>query len=822
MTHRLARTFALIVLALVFRFTICGETLLAEDPNAITLPLEIEINGSSKGEILIRSDAALQVVEIQGSLLRELLDGKVTEELKDLVASLPEDFNTLESYQALGLEISLDLERLVIVLQIQERPAYLDEGLKRIRLGYQRSPNYESHTRQATLSGYANLRLRSIISAREGANSTSRTQLGISHVLNFKGYALEGESQWSDSESFRTNELRIVKDFPEKLWRISAGDISTPVNDLQRGFQVFGANLSKEFGIQPYRTFTPTGSAAFEIAEPATVTVKINGTTSRTLELEPGNYNVEEFKLIAGPNQMDLQIETASGLVDTVSISEFGALNHLDSGVSTYSFSFGYPRSSPSDPEAQAISSSSWYQRYTSPNPIFSGYYKRGLTNQLTLSLDAQGSDEWSRLGASVSTASERFGAVSLALSQNKTSTHASSISTRLNWSRSIAGYQLSLNSLNTQTGYNLTRSAQRPSALDIKSSNSLNISKLFFEKLNVSTGFLQQVKQDGTRSQSSSISLGRRIGKIYSSLSFRHSRNGSSSNYNAYLTCTWSPAKRFRTRTQVRSSNIPGASSISTNLDYSNRRSDDYINARIEALHSDTGYTTGGSVDYQAGLFAAGIAHEQVYDAIDDYVTKGTQTSLTATSAIAFADGAFGFADRIRNSFAIISKHEAWSEVKLGINPTVGGFEKNNTNPFFSAVLPSLLPYRETAATVQTVDSDFFLERNDYYFFPNYKRGTKLRLGNEAIYAVRGTLLYEDDTPVKYKGIRLTSESGDKVDTFTNGAGRFMASSLRPGNYRVSVANTKETTQIKVTKGEVMIILGTLHLQEPQKRERK
>ncbi|MBK1879827.1 fimbria/pilus outer membrane usher protein [Pelagicoccus mobilis] len=817
MISRPARTFFLIVLALVFRSATCGESLLAEDPYAVTLPLEIEINGTPKGEIIIRSDASLQIVEIEGSILKELLTGKVVDDLNDLVAALPEGFHTLESYQELGLEIALDLERLVVALQIQERAAYLDEGIKRISLGYHKAPNYEAHTRQATLSGYANFRLRSTISAREGAETTTRNQLGISHVLNLKGYALEGESRWSENDRFQTSELRLVKDFPQHLWRLSAGDVSTPVIELQRGFQIFGANLSKEFGIQPYRTFTPTGSAAFEIAEPATVTVKVNGATTRTLQLDPGNYNIDEFKLVAGPNQMDLQIETQSGLIDTLSVSEFGALNHLDAGVSTYSFSYGLPRTSASATDARTISSSNWYQRYTSRTPIFSGYYKRGLTNQLTFSLDAQGSSEWNRLGTSVSAASERFGAISLALSHNQTNDTPGALSTRLNWSRRIAGYQLSLNSLYTQSGYHLTRSGQTASPLSIKSSNSLNISKLLFEKLNVSTIFLQQNKHDGTSTRNLSLTLGRRIGKIYTSLSLRHSRTFDSSDYNAYLTCTWNPARKWRTRSQVRSSNIPGATSVSTNIDYANRRADDYFNLRLNALHSDTGYNLGGSFDYQAGLYSAAFSHNQVYGAIDDYVNKGTQTNLTATSAIAFADGAFGFANRIRNSFAIISKHDAWSEVNLGINPTVGGFEKNNTSPIFSAVLPSLLPYREAAATVQTVDSDLFLERNDYYFFPNYKRGTKLKLGNDAIYAARGTLLYSDEVPVKYKGVRLTSDSGKIVDTFTNGAGRFMASSLTPGTYKVTVANTSEFTEFAVVKGETMIILGKLLLQEKE-----
>ncbi len=808
------RSFVLIVLVLVFQVGSFAESVLEEDPNAITLPLELEINGTSQGEVVVRTDASLTIVEIEGSLLKELLADKVTTDLESFVDSLPEGFHTLESYQALGLEILLDLERLVIALQIQEKSAWADKGLQRISLGYQRSPNYGSHAKQATFSGYANLRFRSTYSAREGAESRSSNYLGVSHVVNFKGYALEGESLWNESDGFQTRELRVVKDFPKRLWRVNAGDISTPINELQRGFQLFGLNLSKEFGIEPYSTFTPTSSASFDLTEPSTVKVKINGSLARTLELDPGSYNLEEFKLVAGPNNMELQIETDSGLVDQVSVSEFGALNLLDNKVSTYSISYGYPRTSKSATDAQTVNSSSWYERYIEKEPIFSGYYKRGITDQLTATFDAQGSSEWNRIGISAYTASQRFGSVNFSVSHNQTSSSSGAISSRLSWKKSIAGYQFSASSLYTEQDYNLTKADTYGSDISIRTTNSISVSKLLFEKLNVSTSVLHQTKHDGSNTRNLAASLGRRFGPVYTSLSLRQSKSSARNDFSTYLTCTWNPAKKWRTRSQGSYSTRTGGTFVSTNIDYSNRRADDYISARINAKNSDTGYDLGGSLSYQSKLYSAEISHSQVYGAIDDFVNKGSQTNLTANSAIAFADGAFGFANKVRNSFAIVSKHSAWSEVKLGINPTLGGFEQQNKSPLISALLPQLSPYRESSAIIQTVDSDLFLERNDYHFFPGYKRGTLLKVGNDAIYAVRGTLTYSDEEAVKYKAVRLTNSSGEKVDTFTNGAGRFMATGLKPGDYEITVANTTEKRSLKIEKGETMIFLGTIALE--------
>ncbi len=815
MIRHLARTLFLIVLALAFHSSLTAEALLSEDASAITIPLEIEINGSSQGEVIVRSDASLQIVEIEGIRLKELLRNKVTPDLISFVESLPEGFHTLETYQELGLEIQLDLERLVITLQIQQKAAYLDDGPKSIQLGYQRNPNYEAHTKQATFSGFANFRLRSTIDSNDDTPSVTKHQLSIAHAVNLAGYALEGESLWNEDKGLSLREFRLVKDFPKHLWRATAGDVSTPINELQRGFQIFGLNLAKEFGIQPYRTFTPTSSASFELTEESTVKVNINGNHVRTLNLDPGIYNIEEFKLLAGPNKMDLQISSASGLFDELTISEFGAPNQLDAGVSTYSFSYGFPRSSESAPDSKPINASAWYQRFVESEPIFSSYYKRGITNQLTATFDAQGSSEWLRIGVSAHTASELFGALSAGISHNQTSTHSGALSSKLIWTKNIKDYQLSFTHLYTGSGFNLLKSGQTPRDNEIKTSSSLSISKLFREKLSVSTNILHQTKHDGSKSTTINLRLGRRFAKVYAALSLRHLSSTQRSDTSAFLTCTWNPAKQWRARSQAGFASQKGGTGISTNLDYSNRRPNDYINARIDTNYTDAGYDLGGSFDYQTDLYSIGLSHNQVYGAIDDYITKGAHTSFTANSAIAFADGAFGFADRIRDSFALVSKHPAWSDVQLGINPSLGGFEKRNKSAILSPVLTTLVPYQETYATVQTVDSDLFLNRNDYYFFPGYKRGTNLKLGDDAIYALRGTLKYADGDLVAYKAVHFTDQSGETAETFTNKVGRFMATGLKPGPYRVTVAGTSETVSVIIEKGETMIFAGDLSLQE-------
>ncbi len=805
-------TLVAIVLALA-QGTALHSGPLAEDPNAVTLPLDLEINGSHRGEVIVRASPSLDAVELEGSSLRDFLADRVSTSLADLVDSLPDGFHPLESFRDIGLEIELDLERLVIAIQIQERSER--SGPQRISLGYQRPIQYENHAPQARLSGYANLRLRARRSEFENSPSRDSYTLGASHVLNLGGFALEGQSVLNENDGFSTRNLTLVKDFPQRLLRLKAGDVSTPITGLQQGQQIFGLNLAKEFGIQPYRTFTPTSSASFQLEESSTIRVSINGRPARTLQLEPGSYSIEEFKLAAGSNNMELEFETESGLVDRLNVSEFGAAQLLDSGVSTFSISAGWPHSGQGQADSFAVSDSSWYQRHVEKRPIYSAYARQGLSNQFTLSADAQGSSQWGRIGAGLYTASA-LGSLSLDLSHHHSRENPDALSYRLSWERELGGYRVRATSSAADRGYQLTRPHQPIQPLSISSSHSFGISRLFSQSLNVSIDFLQQKRQDGTPLHAITSNLGRRFNSIYASLSLRYSHEGADEEIGGYLSLTWNPARKWRARSLLRSSDSVGGTAISTSLDYANRRARDYLNARIDARYSEIGYEFDTSFSYENDLYSASFSHNEVYDSIDGFARQGRQTSLSFDSAIAFADGSIGFANKIRNSFAIVDRHRAWRDVTLGINPTIGGYEKLGRSKVFSPVIGNLNPYREGYATIQTVDSDYFLERNDYYFFPGYRRGTKLTLGDDAIYSLRSTLVYSDNEPVKYKAIQLVHESGEKVNTFTNSVGRFMATGLKQGRYTITAANSDETTAIEIQEGETQLFLERIQLATP------
>ena len=803
----------IVALALVLRAPLLAGQL-DEDPDAVTLPLDLEINGSKAGETIVRSTPTLDVVEIEGSQLKELLVDQVAEELVSLIQGLPDGFASLEQLREHGLEIKLNLERLVIAISIQEKTDPASQLPSRISFGLQRKLNHNAHIDESSLSGYANLRWRS---ARQGSdNDPTRNShsLGISHVLNIHGYAIEGESVWNEADGFRTRDLRIVRDLPEKLWRISLGDVSTPIIDLQRGFRVFGLNLAKEFGIQPYRSFTPTGSANIALQESATVRVRLNGRTIRTLRLEEGDYDLEEFKLVAGENNMELEIEGDSGLVDTLNITEFGSMELLDKGVSTYSLTFGWPRTSSLQQGSAKISDFSWYERFVADKPVFSGYYRKGINKRLTRSFDFQASEMWHRLGGSIVAVSPEMGSLNAQLSLNQSKDNPSGYSLRTSWRNTVHGYNLTIDNTLASNGYNLTEPGAIPSDRDLASSSSISISKLLENGTNVSLGALFQKSQNGQRTSSTNLSFGKRFGSVYANTVLRYRNLASHDEFGGFISFTWSPTRKWRNRSQIRYNNSQKGLEFQSRFNYANRWRDSYVSASLDPKYNDQGFTLDGGLAYQTSLYSASLLHTEFYTDIGQFVNKGTDSSLNLSTALAFADGSFGFASQIRDSFAIVSQHKAWKDVTLGINPTIGGYEKMAKPTILKPVLSNMPSYREGYAMVQSVQSERFLDRNDFYFFPGYRRGTKVVIGSDAIYNVRSALTYSDGEPVVFKALLFRKKDQPTITGFTNRIGRFVVTGLTPGPYTIHVADSDETAELLVEEGETMILIDSIQLE--------
>ena len=785
---------------------ICLETRSQATAPKLAIPLEIEANGRSLGNVTVESDRSMQNVSIDVAALLSALQSFDSPEVGAVASHVNEGFLPLPDLEALGLDIALDLERLVIDVNLSERQSASPTDRRRIRLGYRTAiERTESHTPEARISGFANFNVRATRFSNEQNASNQLFAVGIDHTLNLRGFAIEGDSSWSSIEAnegsrFRINRLRVVKDFPNRMRRIALGDISTPIKDPQRGFQLWGFGIQKEFDLQPYRVFTPTSSASFQLDENAIVQLAMNGRPLQSLSLEPGQYDIEQFKLAAGLNALELEIVTESGTVERIVANAYAAPTLLGKGVSTYALSFGFPHASSQSVDSEPFLKTNWYRRHVLDTPIASGYYQTGLSDSVTANLNFQAGEDWSRLGLQ-STWVGRIGALSATLGANRLATSESlALKTKLDWQAEFRGYRIIVGGYRNGSGFERTNARQLQSARESKDSFSARAAKRFGNRGSVDIGFLRQRYRGAPTEKSVALNIGYRFPAFHTALSLKRSNTRSYGGYSASLSITWNPGDRWRTRTRYSYSEASAARGAYANLDYSKRSPRSATYANLNLHQGESRQEIEGRIRLETERFSVSALHTNLYESIGDFESKGSATTASGEFALAYADGAWGVTRRIGDSFAIIANHPAWKDIPLGINPTLDGYQLNTGNGFLKPVLSDLSSYRESQATIRPVRGDAFLEQENFAFFPTYKRGSKLVIGNEYIYSLRSALVYWNLLPVRYKALTITGEDIDPIRTFTNNAGKFVVTGLKPGNYAIDVSGSKETASFRIS----------------------
>ncbi len=84
---------------------------------------------------------------------------------------------------------------------------------------------------------------------------------------------------------------------------------------------------------------------------------------------------------------MELEIVTDTGAVERIAISNYGEPTLLNKGTSAYAFSFGLPQSFEPG-ESFLLVNSPWYQRSLSLSPVASGYYQKGIGDNITANVN--------------------------------------------------------------------------------------------------------------------------------------------------------------------------------------------------------------------------------------------------------------------------------------------------------------------------------------------------------------------------------------------------------------------------------------------------
>lgn len=345
----------------------------ANAPRKITLP--VYYRDEKIADARMDPDMQVQTQDL-AAWIKSRLRADVQEQLMRH-RSIPAD-----GLAPLGLSYDAEMARLVV------RPAgeFMQRQDIAIR-GHALAPG-EEVVMPAAISGFANFRLgQDIVTEGGGGTAPGRDgrqplRIDTDGAINIRNWVLEGRADYLEdaSHSLARRDVRLVRDLPDKMVRLAAGDLSYPVTGFQSYQPMLGVSVARNFSLQPYRVTVPTGETSFTLDSPARVDVLVNGQRARTLRLDPGSYDISDFPVADGGNEVTLEITDAAGRVERKTFSLFSDQQLLQKGLHEFAYNAGI-RSETVDRKLE----------YDAAAPGVSLFHRYGFSDTVTGGLSAQG-----------------------------------------------------------------------------------------------------------------------------------------------------------------------------------------------------------------------------------------------------------------------------------------------------------------------------------------------------------------------------------------------------------------------------------------------
>ena len=218
-------------------------------------------------------------------------------------------------------------------------------------------------------------------------------------------------------------------------------------------------------------------------------------------------------------------------------------------------------------------------------------------------------------------------------------------------------------------------------------------------------------------------------------------------------------------------------------------------LTADVEHTPSSTGFN--GDFTYEGNRGEVGVTSFSTFDSGFGSTTD-SRTSVRFASSLAFADGSWSVGRQIYDAFAIVKPYETLGKADVIVNPTSFGWDAE-TGHFGSAIENNLTAYSQRTVTVDVPNAPagYDIGKGSYRLFPPHRGGYLLEVGSAYSVTAIGRLLNADGAPISLlagKAYEVSEPKNPPVEIFTNREGRFGAPGLRPGKWRIVMPTEPET----------------------------
>lgn len=803
----------------------------------ITLPVPLEESGLALGEVLVRI-APDDSVSVEKSGLAERLQKIADAGTLERLASAGggDTFAPLAALEAIGLRVRFDygLQELHIDLSAEQHT----EG--EVRLRGRRTPIVsEARAEPAFISGYVNIIAGADHDWGTGSNGYDDGQDGeTSGRLEFESAVRAGnvvientavysgdvdgnecptgaECVYGHVAGLKRSATRAIYDLQEDEVRLSAGDTEALGTGYQRATELFGLSAEKSpRKLNPGESSAPSGSGTFRLDRASDIEVIINGASIQRFHLRPGIYNLRDLPLSTGANGIELVISDDTGERRTLQFTSFFDGNLLAEGKSEWGAAGGVP-SYVRDEE----------RIYSSDGTMGTGYFRYGLSDEVTGELALQADTEVASAGGGVLSGTP-WGIVGL-FGAASTSAAGAGAAADFYWDlvnfeglTGARGESLHFDARLRSTDFHLPGDFLTVATgilypetnywLRLNASYTAPIGEEITATLAARYQFADEDRQSispytfkGDR-YGADITLSRPIGRMASASVLAGYSNES------YLTSDLGeteakPEFRAAMRVNMRTDEGPSISAAYDTIDkmgtvsayHSEGNGLGRWDTSVDLQQRGSSDTLGvsGAIGYQGNRMQLRLSQYADYEGagFDSFSpsTRRQRTSVRAGTAIAFADGMVAVGAPVRGgAFAIVQPHASIGDqdVIVGTADYVRA-EADALGPALVSELPAYMP-SSIPVDVPDLPVGYSIGAGAFDTFAPYKAGYALEVGSDYAVSVLGTLLMADGTPVALLTGFASPESNSskKVSVFTNAAGKFGAEGLAPGRWIIEM----------------------------------
>ena len=594
-------------------------------------------------------------------------------------------------------------------------------------------------------------------------SSASSTALNLEPGVTV-GRAFMTSSFYMPSEGHTSRGMTAaIVDDREHLRRYQIGDAVATTGPLGGTIQFAGVSVSRDFSLDPYFIRYPTTGLSGVVTTPSRLDVYVNNQLVRTLQVQPGAYELANLALPTGAADTRVVIRDAFGGEQEFGGSLYVTTSILAKGLHQYQYAAGVERLRPFD--------SLWdYGR-----PVVTAAHRVGVTDAVTLGARAEVESGLASGGLVATARAGRFGAVELSGGISRTGTAGFAGGLAYEYIGRGGGVSVAWRRASDDYETLTTRRSLGATVNELLASVSSRVGR------RLTTGVSWQSQDDraraGTRraTATASIALAPRLSLFLSASRSRFAEVWSNGAF-ASLAVGLGP----RAGASVSAERLDGRAVGSVDVQQSAPVGPGYgFRGQVSGLGSAMTLMD-GEVRAQSRWGQADIRHSAI--------EGQRETWAQFNGALVGIGGRVIAARPIQEGFALV-RVPAVPDVRTYVSHQ----EMGRTDRRGDLLLPNLLPYYGNRITIADTDVpvDRTLAATEVTLAPPYRGGAIAEFPATRQRRLSGRVVLPDGAPIAgQRALDATARIAGAVavETWLGAGGEFYAEGLEPGDYALEV----------------------------------